>query len=188
MYFEIAEYSKINRHLQAGLPSLFFFSLFSLLPPRGFDLPTLGAISRRICPQDHGAPLHPCFRILCGGQIFYLNHLCQNLFFPFSTRLLLIRESIRCQPNWAVKILLPKLPCRIVSPFATNSSGLGDKVPFKTKTKVIFGTDFTFLGCHFLGPIFILDLKKIYLKIKIFDIKKYYITQGWTCKHLLFKK
>ena len=26
------------------------------MPPRGFDLPTLGAVSRWICPQDHGAP------------------------------------------------------------------------------------------------------------------------------------
>ena len=33
------------------LVKLFFFI------SRGFDLPTLGAISRRICPQDHGAPL-----------------------------------------------------------------------------------------------------------------------------------
>ena len=33
-------------------PRFFFLSL----PSRGFDLPTLGAGSRRICPQDHGAP------------------------------------------------------------------------------------------------------------------------------------
>ena len=25
--------------------------------PRGFDLPTLGTVSRQICPQDHGTPL-----------------------------------------------------------------------------------------------------------------------------------
>ena len=30
--------------------------VFFLLPPRGFDLPTLGAVSGRLCPQDHGAP------------------------------------------------------------------------------------------------------------------------------------
>ena len=31
---------------------LFFF----FFPSREFDLPTLGTVSRRICPQDHGAP------------------------------------------------------------------------------------------------------------------------------------
>ena len=35
-----------------------YYYFFSLLPPRGFDLPTLGAVSRRICTQDHGAPLN----------------------------------------------------------------------------------------------------------------------------------
>ena len=29
---------------------------FLLLPPRGFDPQSLYAVSRRICPQDHGAP------------------------------------------------------------------------------------------------------------------------------------
>ena len=35
--------------------------IFFFLLPRGFDLPTLGAVSRRICPQDHGAPLRKKF-------------------------------------------------------------------------------------------------------------------------------
>ena len=32
---------------------IFFF----ILPPRGFDPQSLDAVSRQICPQDHGAPL-----------------------------------------------------------------------------------------------------------------------------------
>ena len=50
-------------------PRFFFLSL----PSRGFDLPTLGAGSRRICPQDHGAPLCVCVCRERERQIIYFH-------------------------------------------------------------------------------------------------------------------
>ena len=43
---------------QSQLPHILSkWYFFCILPPRGFNPRSLGAVSRRICPQDHGPPL-----------------------------------------------------------------------------------------------------------------------------------